>query len=132
MAPCPLSRLGAGGWGRAPFFRAVSSGSRLLVTVTTLRTKWFPPWRIMVTTCRWPTLTTFSLFTCGERRQAVSSGECSAQLEGSHAGGPCGSEGGPWGNREGEAGPPDRRRPGLFPRSERPRSCRGRGDRTTS
>lgn len=52
--------------GRAPFFLAVSSGSRFLVTVTTLSTRWFPPWRIMFTTCRWPTLTTFSLFTCGK------------------------------------------------------------------
>lgn len=102
--PCslrPSGRLGVGR-GRAPFFRAVSSGSRLLVTVTTLRTRWFPPWRIMVTTCRWPTLTTFSLFTCGERRRAVS------PVEGSQAGGPRGSEGGPQGKREAEARGPAR------------------------
>lgn len=55
-----------GAVGRAPFFLAVSSGSRFRVTVTTLRMRWFPPWRIMLTTCRWPTLTTFSLFTCGK------------------------------------------------------------------
>lgn len=59
-----LEGMGGAGW--APFFLAVSSGSRFLVTVTTLRTRWFPPWRIMFTTCRWPTFTTFSLLTCGK------------------------------------------------------------------
>lgn len=41
------------------------------MTVTTLRTRWFPPWRIMFTTCRCPTFTTFSLFTCGDTAAAV-------------------------------------------------------------
>lgn len=53
-----------------PFFLAVSSGSRFLVTVTTFSTRWLPPCRIMFTTCLWPTFTTFSLLTCTERKES--------------------------------------------------------------
>lgn len=111
MAPRPTPRVPWAGWGqgrrRAPFFRAVSSGSRLLVTVTTLRTRWFPPWRIMVTTCRWPTLTTFSLFTCGGRRRAVSAGGHGTRRRGRTRVGPVGA-------RE-VLGETRRPRPGLQP-----------------
>ncbi len=54
---------------RLPFFRAVSSGSRFRLTVTTLIIKWLPPWRIMLTTCLWPTLTTLSWFTYKKEEQ---------------------------------------------------------------
>lgn len=59
-----------------PFLRAVSSGSRFRLTVTTLIRSRFPPWRIMLTTCLWPTFTTFSWFTCHKHTQ----GSCE-QLE---------------------------------------------------
>lgn len=55
-----------------PFLRAVSSGSRFRLTVTTLIRSRFPPWRIMLTTCLWPTFTTFSWFTCGRATRPYS------------------------------------------------------------
>lgn len=54
-----------------PFLRAVSSGSRFRLTVTTLIRSRFPPWRIMLTTCLWPTFTTFSWFTCEKHDTAA-------------------------------------------------------------
>lgn len=63
----PVSRETLNKSRRLPFFRAVSSGSRFRLTVTTLMIKWLPPWRIMLTTCLWPTLTTLSWFTYKKR-----------------------------------------------------------------
>lgn len=48
----------------APFLWTASSMSGCLVTITTLTISVLPPWRIMFTTCRWPTFTTFCPFTC--------------------------------------------------------------------
>lgn len=48
-----------------PFLWTASSMSGCLVTITTLTISVLPPWRIMFTTCRWPTFTTFCPFTCG-------------------------------------------------------------------
>lgn len=50
-----------------PFFLAPSSISGLRVTMTTLTMRLFPPCRIMLTTCRWPTFTTFWPLTWSHR-----------------------------------------------------------------
>lgn len=59
-----------GGGREAPFLCTVSSMSGCLVTITTLTVSVLPPWRIMFTTWRWPTFTTFCPFTCGTGARA--------------------------------------------------------------
>lgn len=52
------------GFGYTPFLRTTSPVSGFRVTDTTFIRRRLPPCRIRETTCRWPTFTTLTPFTC--------------------------------------------------------------------